>query len=190
MVCAWNLRSSGCEYSFLHSSHMGNFSSVVLARSKGNFSAIENLGPQLVQLVKKYWYRRFLGSNNSFLQFLHGAISGGMEKFDVFELWWRRPGGASVRGRGGSEFLIINSSNFSSSIFSILIWSIFARGGIFSSIFDIWVLSLVTISTPAPVFFTYPFNLDFLASRRINGRNPTPWTIPVMRNLCQVTKRE
>ena len=49
--CAWNLRSTGFSYSFRQSGHMVKSLIVVLGRSYGNDSMIENLGPQFVQLV-------------------------------------------------------------------------------------------------------------------------------------------
>ena len=77
--CAWKRRSSTRSYSSWQAAHIVNAAIVVRARSYGASRAIVNRGPQFVQLVNGYRYRRSAGSRISCRHAAHVARSGGME---------------------------------------------------------------------------------------------------------------
>ena len=73
---AWKRRSAGSSYSARHAGHSGKRRMVVRSRSYGKSSMIVKRGPQSVQLVKGYSYRRSWGSSNSARQATQVARSG------------------------------------------------------------------------------------------------------------------
>src|ERR1035441_10859845 len=73
---AWKRRSAGFSYSARHSSHMVKAAMAVCGRSDGMSGMMVYRGPQLVQLVKAYPYRRLRGSVQSARHAAQVAMSG------------------------------------------------------------------------------------------------------------------
>src|ERR1019366_7754288 len=74
--CAWKRRSAGLSYSERQRSHITKSAMVVCGRSYGISRMMVYRGPQLVQLVKAYPYRRLCASAMSVRQASQVAMSG------------------------------------------------------------------------------------------------------------------
>ena len=72
---AWNRRSAGSSYSAWHAAHIVKPAIVVAGRSYGTDTTIVYRGPQSVQLVNGYRWRRSVGSATSAMHAEHGAVS-------------------------------------------------------------------------------------------------------------------
>ena len=72
---AWKRRSAGSWYSAAHRSHIANGAIVVSGRSYGTSRTMVNRGPQLVQLMNGYPWRRSAGSASSRRQSAQVAVS-------------------------------------------------------------------------------------------------------------------
>ncbi len=161
---AWNRRSDGVAYSLAQSGQNGKQAMDVRSRSYGNEVHSEKRGPQFVQVVKAYWWRRSLRSSISRRQSAQTTASGGTRaplrtpRSDSTTRNSRAPSGpiwitssASRRASGGSSRG--NESRKRST----------ASSG-------------PSISTMAPsgLFLTQPASPRFVARRWAAGRNPTP----------------
>jgi hypothetical protein len=77
IVSAWKRRSAGSWYSRRQSAHRGKAAIVVFARSYGIARRTVNRGPQFVQVMNGWRWRRSSGSNSSLRHSSHVAASAG-----------------------------------------------------------------------------------------------------------------
>src|SRR4030042_3769355 len=111
-VCAWNLRSSGDEYSAWHEGHVGKLDMLVLALSNGTSAMTVNLAPHSVQFVNGNKCLLFLFERKSSTHCWHIAVSVGISETLFPSVLWA-----------------IENSPSSSSASSISARSILAREG-------------------------------------------------------------
>src|SRR5262245_535816 len=127
-------------------------------------------GSQLVQFVNGYWYRRFAGSRTSAAHSAHVARSGGIETL----------------GSGAAALATIEKSSAGSKgIRSSSIRTMTAAAGRAASCdrrsTNVSMASAgpnASIVTPAVSFRTRPVTAVARATRKTQGRKPTPCTMP------------
>src|ERR1700733_10952831 len=130
---------------------------------------IVNLGPQSVQVMNGWRYRRLPGSNSSRRQALHVGTWGGtrVRWLPAFvEATIRKP--SSTRGATGSALTAVIRASGGGSADSRRVNSERVRGD-----------PCASMNTAAASLPTNPVTPSSVASRCTNGRNPTPCTTPV-----------
>src|ERR1700678_2592730 len=130
---------------------------------------IVNLGPQSVQVMNGWRYRRLPGSNSSRTQASQVATSGGTSVRwppALVDATIRKP--PSTSGATGSALTAVIRASGGGSADSRRVNSETVRGG-----------PCASMNTAAASLPTNPVTPSSVASRCTNGRNPTPWTTPV-----------
>src|SRR6476659_5906745 len=165
---AWNRRSAGSSYSARHRAHIGKAAMVVAGRSYGTSRTIVKRGPQFVQLVNAYPYRRFDGSRISARHSPQVARSGGIETSSpsLSRLATITNSPVSSCGIGFHERLRISAAGGGA---VRIPWRNVSRAPSVPN---------ASMVTPRESFDTRPFTPLSSASRQIQGRNPTPATVP------------